>query len=173
MPGVAEALVDPQGHVDVLRLLHVDADECAEPARDGGDALDVRVRELLVEREAEVRELERDVRLQLLGDESFHDRLVLLCDRGRAGRVGDGLAEQRGVRVEPCVVQPSQHRHAVVERLAGDEAGCADTLAVLLHQPLKAVAVGGVEDRGPRERGQRCRDAGHSARAYRDRRGAS
>ena len=73
-----------------------------------------------------MRELECDVRLQLLGDEALDDRLVLGSDRGGALGVRDRLAEERRVRVQAGVVEPPQHRDARVERLAGDEARRAD-----------------------------------------------
>ena len=148
--GVAEALVDPQRHVDVLRLLHVDAEERAELAGARDESLDVRVRDLLVEGEAEVRELERDVRLQLLRDEALDDLLVLGGDGGRALGVRDRLAEERRVRVQARVVELAQHGDALVERLAGDEASGADAPAVALHETLEASALGRVQDRGPR-----------------------
>ena len=112
--------------------------------------------DLLVEGEAEVRELERDVRLQLLGDEALDDRLVLVGDGGGALGVGDRLAEQRRVRVQPRVVEPAQHADALVEGLAGDEAARADPPAVALHEPLQSRAVGRVQDRGARQRGDGC-----------------
>ena len=116
---------------------------CARP-RD--EALDVRVRDLLVEGEAEMRELERDVRLQLLGHEPLEDPLVLVRDCRRPFDVGDRLAEERRVRVEPRVVQLPEHADALVERLAGDESRRAHALAVLLHEPLEPGALRRVED---------------------------
>ena len=126
-------------------------------------ALDVLVGELLVEGEAEVRELERDVRLQLLGDEPLDDRLVLGSDGGGALGVRDRLAEERRVRVETRVVELPQHRDARVERLAGDEAGRADPLAVALDEALHARALGRMEDRGSRQRRDGCAKVGHAA----------
>ena len=151
VPGGAEALVDAQGRVDVLRLLHVDADERAERAGVRDQALDVRVRDLLVEGEPEVRQLERDVRPQFLRDEPLEDRLVLGGDRGGALEVGHRLAEERRVRVQPRVVEPPKDGDALVERLAGDEPRRAEPLAVLLHEPLQPRAVRGVQDGRPRE----------------------
>ena len=99
-----------------------------------------------------MRELERDVRLQLLGDEAVEDALVLRRDGRRARRVGDRLAEERRVRVQPGVVQPAQHGDALVEGLAGDEARRADAHAVLLHEPLEPGALGRAQDGCARER---------------------
>ena len=62
----AEPLVDPQRRLDELGLLHVDADEVAARVRVGDETLDVLVGGVLVEGQAEVRELQRDVRTQLL-----------------------------------------------------------------------------------------------------------
>ena len=76
--------------VDVGGLLHVDADERAERARVGDDALDVRCRFLLGEGEPEVRQLERDVRAQLVRGEPVEDPLVLRGDRGCS--CGSGIA---------------------------------------------------------------------------------
>ena len=59
------------------------------------EALDVRVRDLLVEREPEVRELERDVRLQPFGREALEDALVL---------VGDGLGAVASRNASPSSV---------------------------------------------------------------------
>ena len=59
----AQPAVDAQRRVDELRLLHVDADE--RSPRSSSCAMFV-VRELLVDLEPEVRELQRDVRAQLL-----------------------------------------------------------------------------------------------------------
>ena len=58
----AQALVRAQRHVDERRLLHVDADERPEPLGPTYEPLDVRVRELLVDVQPQMRELERDVR---------------------------------------------------------------------------------------------------------------
>ena len=160
--GVAESLVDAQRHLDVVRLLHVDADERLELFRPACQALDVLVRELLVEGEAEVRELECDVRLQLLGDEALDDRLVLGSDGGGALGVRDRLAEQCRVRVQAVVVEPPEHRDARVERLACDEASRADPLAVALHEALHARALGRMEDRGSRQRRDGCAKVGHA-----------
>ncbi len=52
----------------------------------------------------------------------------------------------------PRVVEPAQHRDALVERLAGDEASGAHAPAVVLHEPLQSGALGCVEDRHPRQR---------------------
>ena len=152
MPGVAETLVDPQRHLHVVRLLHVDAEERVELACTCDEALDVRVRHILVEAEAEVRQLESDVRLQLLGDEPLDDLLVFGGDGRRALLVRSRLPEQRRVRVQAAVVESAQHRDALVERFAGDEASGAHALAVVLRDPLQSGVLGCVEDRHPRQR---------------------
>ena len=102
-----------------------------------------------------MRELESDVRLQLLGDEPLDDLLVFGGDGRRALLVGNRLPEQRRVRVQAGVVEPAQHRDALVERLAGDEASGAHPPAVVLHEPLQSSVVGCVEDRHPRQ-GREC-----------------
>src|SRR5581483_10731872 len=60
--------------------------------------------------------------------------------------------EQRRVRQEALVVQPPQHGHQLVERLAGDEARRAEPHAVPAHQPVEARALREREDRLPRSR---------------------
>ena len=125
-PSCAEAAVDPERCVDELRLLHVDADErpfAEQPAH-------VRVRELLVDLEPEVRELQRDVRAQLLGRDPVEHLLVRRDDPLGLPRLEDALAEQRRVRVQPLLVQAAEHGDALVERLAGDEARGAEPHAV-------------------------------------------
>ena len=57
------------------------------------------VGELLVQQQAEVRELERDVDAQAALGDAVEDRLVLGGDRARLVRREDVLAEQRRVRV--------------------------------------------------------------------------
>ena len=117
---------------------------------------------LLVEGESEVGELQGDVRLQLLGYEPLEDHLVLVRHGCGAAGVGNRLAEQRRVRVQSRVVQLAQDGDALVERLAGDEAGCADAPPVLLHESLEARALSGVEDGRSGECGQCCRDVGQA-----------
>ena len=65
------------------------------------------------------------------------------------------------------VVQAPQHRHALVERLPGDEACRTESHAVVLDDVLEPAARSRAEDRRPWESGQRCLDPGHAARAYR------
>jgi len=70
---LTQPAVDPKRGVDVARLLHVDADEVAQLPRVSDELRDVALCELLVDREAKVRELERDVRPQTLrGDPIQH-----------------------------------------------------------------------------------------------------
>ncbi len=154
MPRCAETLVDSQRRVDERGLLHVDADERAEPLGLRDEALEVRIRRLLVERETEVRELESHVRPELLGDEPVEDQLVLRHHCARPGLVGDVLAQQRGVRMHARVVQPTQHGDALVQRLARDEARRPQPHAVPLHKTLQPLAVGRTQDRGARDRAQ-------------------
>ena len=100
VPRVAEALEETERQVDVLRLLHVDADEGSELAGARYESLDVGVRDLLVEGQPEVRELECDVRLQLLRHQPLDDVLVRVGHGFRARGVGNRFAEERRVRVE-------------------------------------------------------------------------
>ena len=100
---LAQPPVDPERRVDDARLLHVDPHEAPEALGHVHDALDVRVRELLVELEAEMRELERDVDGQRLGVEPLEDAPVLVRDRLGLGAVADALAEQRRVGVQPLL----------------------------------------------------------------------
>lgn len=99
------------------------------------ETLDVRVGRLLVEGKTEVRELESDVRPQALGGEPVEDPLVLCDGGGGTLRVGNRLAEERRVRVQPGPIQSSKDGHALVERRAGDEAGSAEPHPVALHEP--------------------------------------
>ena len=123
------------------------------------DSLDVQVRRLLVEGEAEVRELERDVGAELLGGESVENALVLDHDCRRLLRRTDVLTEQRRVRAQPGLVEPAQHRDAFVERLSCDEASRAQPHAVPVDDPAQPPAVGGAENRRAGNRGQRHVDS--------------
>jgi hypothetical protein len=125
---------------------------------------DVRVRRLLVEREAEMCELERDVRTQVLGRKPVQDLLVRPHDGFRPGSIGNRLAEERRVRVESGLVQAVQHGDALVERLAGDEARGSEAHPVSADDALERRAVGRPEDCGSRERHERCGQAGHAGR---------
>ena len=133
-------------------------------ARD--EPLDVLVRGFLVEGEPEVRELERDVRPQLLRDEALEDPPVLVRDGRGACFVRDRLAEQRRVRVQPCVVQPAQDADALVERLAGDEPPGPEPSAVALDEVLQSFAVGRMQESRARQRGHGGAEVAHAARAY-------
>ena len=95
------AAVDAERRLDARRLLHVDADEVAVPRRVLDELGEVPVRELLVEREAEMRELERDVRA-----EPF---------RVRSGRAARGR-RRRPRAVSASVVTPSPSSVVFVSR---------------------------------------------------------
>ena len=115
---LAQPAEDAERRVDELRLLHVDSDE--RPLLE--QAAEVLEGQLLVDVEAEVRELQRHIRLQ-----PFRGNAVDHLPVGRDDRVGlcrfeHALAEQRGVRREALLVQPAEDGDALVERLAGDEA---------------------------------------------------
>ena len=112
------------------------------PRRVRDELGEVAVRELLVDREAEVRELERDVRPQPFGLDAVEQLAVRGDDRARLGLVAHALAEQRRVRQEAVVVQPPQDRDRCVEALAGDEARGAEPEAVPLDEALQPRAVG-------------------------------
>ena len=103
---------------------------------------DVAVRELLIDREAEVRELDREVRPQPLRVDAVEHLGVRADHRACLGLVAHALAEQRRVREETVVVQPPEHRHGIVERLAGDEPRGAEPEAVPLDEALQPWAVG-------------------------------
>ena len=134
------------------RLLHVDADEVAALRRVLDELGDVALRELLVDREAEMRELERDVRPQPLRVDAVEHLAVGGDDRARLGLVAHALAEERRVREQALVVQPPQDGDGRVEALAGDEARGAEPEAVPLHEPLQARAVRGREDQAAERR---------------------
>jgi hypothetical protein len=61
---LAQGAVDAERGVDVARLLHVDADEVPALRRVLDELGEIAMGELLVDREPEMRELERDVRPQ-------------------------------------------------------------------------------------------------------------
>ena len=108
---------------------------------------DVRARELLVEGEPEMGELERDVDAEPLGRDAVEDLPVRVDDRPGLRLVLDALAEQRRVREQPLVVEPAQDDDRVVERLPGDEPRRAEPHAVPPHDALQPRALGGREDR--------------------------
>ena len=145
---LSQTPVDAQCGVDELRLLHVDADEAAEL----DETPDVSVRELLVDLEPEVGELERDVRPQLLGGDAL-DHLAVRGDDGlRVLGLEHAFAEQRRVRPQPLLVQTAQNGDALVERLACDEARRPEAHPVAAHEALDAAAVGRGEDALPQAR---------------------
>src|SRR5690349_4507205 len=143
---LAESAVDAERRLDVARLLHVDADEIADARRVPDELGNVALRKLLVDRETEVRELERDVRAQALRADAVEQLAVGGHHLPRLGLVAHALAEERRVREEPLVVQPPQDRDGGVETLPRDEARCAELEAVALHEPLQPRAVRGRED---------------------------
>ena len=143
---LSQPAVAAQRRVDERRLLHVDPDEGPEALRVLYEPLYVRVRELVIELEAEVRELERDVRAQPFRDEP-RDRLLVRRDDGlRLRLVAHPLAEERRVRREPALVQPAQYGDALVKGLAGHEPPGAEPHAVLRDEALDPGAVGCGED---------------------------
>src|SRR5581483_8448523 len=143
---LAQAPVDAERRVDVGGLLHVDPDEVAERRGVLDELGEVAERELLVDRETEMGELERDVRPESLGGDPVEQRPVRVDDGTRFGLVAHALAEERRVRQEAVVVQAAEDRHRGVEALACDEAGGAEPEAVALHEPLQPAVVGGREE---------------------------
>ena len=107
---------------------------------------EVALREPLVDREPEMRELERDVRPQPFGVDAVEQLPVGGDDLAGLGLVAHALAEQRRVREQTLLVQPPQDRDGRVEAFAGDEARGAEPEAVPLHEPLQARAVRGREE---------------------------
>ena len=93
-----------------------------------------------------MRELQCDVRLQLLGGDAGDDFAICLDDRLGLGRLEHAFAEQRRVRREALLVEAAQDCNALVERLTGDEACGAEAAAVPADEPLDAPAVGRGED---------------------------
>ena len=98
-----------------------------------------------------MRELQSDVRPQPLGGDALDDVLVRRDDACACVDRRYVLAEDRRVRQEPVVVQPSQHWNGVVECLAGDEAGGAEPHAVSAHEPPNGRAVRRREDRATQD----------------------
>ena len=152
---LAEAAVDAQRRVDVERLLHVEPDEVAAGGGVRDELADVRARELLVEGEAEVRQLQRDVDAQLLGGDAVEDLPVGVDDGAGLGLVLDALAEQGRIREQALVVEPAEHDDRLVERLARDEPRGAEPHPVPAHDALEPRALRGREDRLP----QHARDS--------------
>ena len=93
-----------------------------------------------------MRELERNVRAELLLVEALEDALVLGRDRARLLRIRDVLAQDRRVGVEALLVQSPQNGDALVEGLAGDEPRGSEPHAVLAHERLHARALRRRED---------------------------
>ena len=140
--------------------------EVPEPPRVGDQALEVRVRSLLLDAEAEMSQLQGDVCAQALNAQPVEDHLVLAHGRSRSREVGDRLAEKRRVRVQPGVVQPSQDGDALVERLACDEARGAEAHPVAVHETAQQAALGRPQDRRSWQRRQSCPHLAQAARAY-------
>ncbi len=99
-----------------------------------------------------MRQLERDVRTELLIVQALQHALVLRRDRARLLRVRDVLAENGRVRVEALIVQPPQNGDALVEGLTGDEARGSEPHAVLAHERPHARALRCREDELARNR---------------------
>ena len=159
---LAQAHERPERGLEVLRLLHVDADERAQAPGMGNEPLHVRVCDLLVEGEPEVGQLERDVGPQLLGGDPIEDPYVLRDHRGRPLGGRDRLSEKRRVRVEArfvragggrrCTRRASRRRRTVLRRAACRTAGRA---APGTGCPRRAGSRNGEErirTRGPRAR---------------------
>ena len=88
-----QALVDPERRVDELGLLHVDAHEEIATRGVRDEALDVRMRGLLVEGEPEVRQLQREVGAEALAGEPVEELGVLAHDDVRP--LGDPVSPRR------------------------------------------------------------------------------
>src|SRR5581483_12321943 len=142
-------------------LLHVHPDEVAEAGRMPDERLHVLVGELLVEVEPQVRELERDVRLQLLRGDPVEHFPVRVHDGAALVRRVHVLAEQRRVRQQALLVEPPEHGDELLERLAGDETRRAEPHPVLADEVVEPRAVGEREDRLPRRRV--CRLGDHAS----------
>ena len=98
---------------------------------------------------------------QLLRVQPLEDPAVLVGHRLGLRAVADALAEQRRVRVEALIRETPQRDDALVERLAGDEAGRPEAHAVAAHEPLDVPVVGRAED--PRaQHGVRPRRGAHA-----------
>src|SRR6185437_5435054 len=139
---LAKPPVDAQRRLEGARLLHVHPDEVADARRMLDELGHIALREFLVDRESEVRELDGDVRLQSLRMDAV-EHLAVGGDDGAGLRlVAYTLAEQRRVREETVLVQPPEHRHGIVEGLAGDEPCGAEPEAIPLDEALQPRAVG-------------------------------
>ena len=77
---------------------------------------DVRPRELFVEPEPEMRQLQRHVGTELLGRDAIEDLLVALDHDPRLRLVAHPFAQERRVGEKPLLVESSQHDHSLVER---------------------------------------------------------
>ena len=122
MPLVAQLAVQRERAVGRRRVLHVDPHEPAAGRGIDDDRLEVLAAEVVVELEPERRELDRDVRVELLVVEPREHVVVLTRDRARLVGARDLLAEHVDGRELPFRVQPSDDAHRVVERRPGDVA---------------------------------------------------
>ena len=82
----------------MLRLLHVDTDEITHGRRVPYELGNVAVRKLLIDRETEVRQLEREVRPQSFCVDAIEHVPVPDDDRACLHLVAHALAKQRRVR---------------------------------------------------------------------------
>ena len=99
-----------------------------------------------------MRQLECDVRQQLLGREPG-DHVLIRCDHARRlALVAHALAEQGGVRRQALFVQPAKNGDALVEGLPRDESGGAQPHAVLVDEAPNARVVRRREDQPPHHR---------------------
>jgi hypothetical protein len=93
-----------------------------------------------------VRQLQGDVRAQLLRRETVDHLAVGDHDALSLRRLEHALAEQRRVRPQSLLVEATEHGDAFVEGLSGDEARGAEAHAVPADEALDPGAVGRGED---------------------------
>ena len=119
----AERLVDVDGAIGVRRVLHVDAHEVAERLRVLDHEARVAGREVRRQVEAERRQLDRHVRVELLDLDRVEDRRVGRGVLGRRLLVASTFSPRRStVARHPADVELADHADGVRELLAGDVA---------------------------------------------------
>ena len=144
---VAQALVEVERRRDARALLHVDLQAHAE-LKQAARALE---HQLVVELDAQVRELERHVGVKALfaesGDLAGVFRLVRI-DLGRGQRV---VVEEPGQAPHALRVAFAEDGDDLVEGLGGDEAAGAEPHSIARHEAIHARALGRAKNGGARE----------------------
>ena len=159
--GLAQPLVRAKRRVDVLRLLHVDADERAEPPACSTS------RSTFAYAVSSSNDRPRCVSLRATFAFSFSaTSRSTICSYSAvtAAAPSASVSPRRGVSCSHAGRRRSAcaARRRIVERLAGDEASRTHAPAVPLHEMLEARAVGRIQDGRSRERRNGCPEVGQA-----------